>query len=975
MYIDALYAPNESVVKVVERVNGKRIYIDYPAIYEFFIKDVKGREKSIFGDSVSRITASSDKEFKQLKKIHSHKQKFESDIRPLHKILENYYNNSNLPNTHNLFFDIETAFDQETGYSDPEEANNPIISIAVHLQWSNQTVCLALPPKTITDKQAQHIAEKVGNVVICESEAEILRAFMLLIEDADIVSGWNSEGYDIPYTVNRIFKILGRNESRKLCLWGQMPSRREYSRGGRSSETYDLAGRIHFDYLQLYKKFTYEQRHSYSLDNIAEAELGERKVEYDGTLDDLYNRDFEKFLEYNIQDTLLLDQLDKKLQFIDLASSIAHSACVLLPAAMGAVAVTEHAIIIEAHSKNLRVPDKTHNSTNENSVYDVEFADLEDKAAGGWVQNPKPGLHKWVGSTDLNSLYPSVIRACNMSPETIVGQIRTTETDTEIMKWVSQPGAKKFMTEWWNDRFNVLEMECFYDGDRDTNVTLDLADGQTVNLSGAELRQLVFNKNNHWCITANGTIFRTDVDGIIPALLARWYVERQQMQRVKKDYAALINGIQLNNTLTFTPSEVGRSDGYAIDSVFSANELSSTTDIEAYLTKHHLHIKDGLVKHQDPDTLSKLISFWDKRQLVRKISLNSVYGGLLNVHCRFYDKRIGQSTTLTGRSITKHMAAKTNEFLDGTYDHEGRTALAGDTDSVFFSAYPALRKEIDSGEIIWTKESVIDLYDTIAEEVSNTFPQFMLETFNVPVARGTVIKSGREVIGETALFIKKKRYAIMVYDEEGTRRDSNGAPGKMKITGLDLRRSDTPKVVQDFLRHVLEMTLVLTSEEEIIKFIREFKRDFASKKPWQKGTPKAVNNLSKYGDILENYTKKKNIKGKLVKPTIPGHVMASINWNTLRDRYGDKFSGRIVDGQKIVVCPLKPNNDIRMHSIAYPVDEPHLPEWFTTLPFDEDAMMQTVVDKRLENLLGILKWDLTRTSLDVEHMEELFDFG
>lgn len=975
MYIDAIYEPNESVVKVVERVDGKRVFIDYPAIYEFFIKDPKGRDKSIFGDTLTRIVGSSDKEFKQLKKIHSHKQKFESDIKPLNKILEAYYINKNPPTTHNLFFDIETAFDKELGYSEPEDATNPIISIAVHLQWTNQTICLAVPPPTLTAEQAKSIAEDVGSTVLCTNEAEMLKAFLILIEDADIVSGWNSEGYDIPYTVNRIFKVLGRNESRKLCLWNKMPSKREYSRGGRTSETYDLVGRIHFDYLQLYKKFTYEERHSYSLDNIAEAELGEKKVEYDGTLDDLYHKDFQKFLEYNIKDTMLLDQLDKKLQYIDLASSIAHSACVQLPSAMGAVAVTENAIICEAHSKGLRVPDKVRNTTNENSVYDDEFADLEEKAAGGWVQNPKAGLHKWVGSTDLNSLYPSVIRACNMSPETLVGQIRTTETDTEIMKWVSQPGAKRFMTEWWNDRFHILEMECFYENDKHTNIIVDLVDNQSVSLSGAELRQLVFNSNNNWCITANGTIFRTDINGIIPELLARWYRERQQMQKIKKEYESLVNGVSIDNGITYTPTTSGTVDGYSLNEVFSISDLKNSNNIQDYLTKHNLYVVDGLVKHQNKDALNKLINFWDKRQLVRKISLNSVYGGLLNIHCRFYDKRIGQSTTLTGRSITKHMAAKTNEFLDGTYDHCGRTSIGGDTDSVFFSAYPVLRKEIESGEIVWTKESVIELYDTVAEEVSKTFPQFMLDTFNVPLNRGSVIKSGREVIGTTALFIKKKRYAVMVYDNEGKRCDVDGAPGKMKITGLDLRRSDTPKPVQEFLKQVLEMVLVQKTQDEVIEFIRAFKKSFAQKKPWEKGSPKAVNNLSRYGDILEQYTKKKSTHSKVSKPTIPGHVMASINWNMLRERYNDRYTGRIVDGQKIVVCPLKPNNDFRMSSIAYPVDESHLPEWFTDLPFDEDAMMQTVVDKKVENLLHILQWDLSRTSSDAEHMEELFDFG
>ena len=989
MYIDALYQKNEGVVKVVERVNGKRIYKDYAPIFDFYVKDPKGRHKSIFGETILHVSANSEKEFQQLRRIHSHRKTYESDIKQVNKIIEANYLHQNPPITHNAFFDIETAFDEERGYSQPEDADNPIISIAVYLQWLGQVVCLALAPDDISNEEAVRIAEEVGNVILYDTEAQLLDAFLFLIEDADILSGWNSEGYDIPYTVNRIFKLLGKAESRRLCLWNQLPGKRTYSRGGKENVTYDLVGRIHLDYLQLYKKFTYEQKHSYALDAIAEAELGEKKVEYDGTLDDLYRQDFKKFLEYNIQDTMLLDRLDKKLQYIDLASSIAHNNCVLIPAAQGAVAVTEQAIIVEAHSRNMHVPDRERRTIDENSVYDAGFEDLEDKAAGGWVQWPKKGLHKWVGSTDLNSLYPSVIRAFNMSPETLVGQIRTTQTDTEIMQWMSRPGRQPSLAEWWNDRFNVLEMEYFYDNDIAEKLTLDLADGSEALVTGAELRNLIFNEGHGWMITANGTIFRSDIEGVVPSLLARWYAERQKMQSIKKEYGALAKGIELDirkdiaaelaKLLENEPQQIA--DPYDIDQVFSSSTLAKKAEhknideLYKYMSSHNLILEGNVVTHRSKSTLNQIIGFWDKRQLVRKINLNSVYGGLLNVHCRFYDKRIGQSTTLTGRSITRHMAAKTNEFIDNEYDHTGRAVIYGDTDSVYFTAYPVLKNEIENGDIVWTKESVAELYDAVAEQVSGSFSDFLKETFNVPEKYGRVVKAGREIVGETGLFITKKRYAVLVYDDEGTRRDTDGKPGKLKIVGLDIRRSDTPKYVQKFLSDVLLRTLTNGSEDDVIQFIREFKEEFAKRKPWEKGAPKAVNNLTKYKDMLER-SMKMTMAGKgAAKPTIPGHVMASINWNMMIERHNDKHATKIVDGQKIVVCKLKENNDYRITSIAYPVDETHLPDWFTSLPFDDDKMSATIVDKKVENLLGVLGWDLTRTDPDMGHMEELFDFS
>ena len=981
MYVDAIFDPRDSTVKVVERDNGKRVFKDYPGIFEFYLQDPKGTHKGMHGESVSKVECSSIGEFKKMTRIHSHKNKYESDIKPVYKIIESFYKHQNPADLHIAFFDIETDFDKELGYSQPEDATNRIISIAVHLQWLGQTVCLALPPKGMDMEDAKDIADEVGNTILYHEEGDILDAFLTLIEDADVVSGWFSEGYDIPYTVNRIIKVLGRTEAKRMCLWNKFPKPRTFKRGGKDQQTYDLTGRVHLDYLALYKKFTYEERHSYSLDAVAEAELGERKVPYEGTLDELYNKDFKKFLEYNIQDTELLDKLDRKLQFISLASSIAHGNCVLMQAALGAVAVTEQAIIVEAHERGMVVPDKTH------SHHD----DLP--AAGGWVQQPKAGLHKWIGSSDLNSLYPSVIRCLNMSPETIVGQIRTDETDDAIYSYMEK-GSKYTFAGWWNDRFNTLEMEDFLQSDNVNRHYLDLEDGSTLEITGAELRQLIFESEQDWCVSANGTIFRNDIEGVIPGLLRRWYSERKVLQAFKRNYDSLTEGVTLdvrkdvaddiNEKLERKRAsrEFSLVNAYDADLAFSLTALKKKAaaknpeELYSYMLSHSIYFDDEyLVRHTDAVELKKIIGFWDKRQLVKKINLNSLYGGLLNIHCRFYDLRLGQSTTLTGRSIARHMAAKTNEYLDNSYDYGGRAIIYGDTDSVYFSAAPILSDEIEAGEVEWTKESVIELYTVIADQVSNTFPQFMNDTFNTPVDRSEVIKAGREVVAQTGLFIKKKRYALLVYDDEGMRKDTDGKSGKLKAMGLDLRRSDTPKTVQEFLTRILLQTLELEGEEEVIDAIRDFKKIFNALHPWEKGTPKAVNNLTNYQEKLERSLEVKLSGRKPATVTIPGHVMASLNWNKLRDNHHAMHVTKILDGSKIIVCRLKENNDLKMRSVAFPVDEPHLPDWFINLPFDEDAMMAAIVDKKVDNLLNVLHWDLSRTSPEAELMETLFDFG
>jgi DNA polymerase elongation subunit (family B) len=765
-------------------------------------------------------------------------------------------------------------FDPERGYAAPDDAFMPITAIAVHLQWLDTLICLAIPPKTMTMDEAKKAVEEFPNTFLFETEAEMLDTFLNLIQDADVLSGWNSEGFDIPYTVNRVTKVLSKDDTRRFCLWNQFPKKREYEKFGKTAITYDLIGRVHLDSLELYRKYNYEERHTYRLDAIGELEVGETKTQYEGTLDQLYNNDFRKFIEYNRQDTSLLDKLDKKLKFIDLANTIAHDNTVLLPTIMGAVAVTEQAIINEAHRRGLQIPNRPKRDDNEDT-----------QAAGAYVAYPKEGVHDWIGSLDINSLYPSVIRALNMGPESIVGQLRQTMTDAYIQ---GQMAKGKSFAAAWEGMFGSLEYTAVMNKEIGTEITIDWEGGESSVLSAAEVYQLVFDSNNPFMLSANGTIFTYEKEAVIPGLLKRWYSERKEMQAKLKEA-----------------------------------------------------IKAGNKIEED---------YWDKRQLVKKINLNSLYGALLQSGCRFFDKRLGQSTTLTGRQIAKHMAAKVNEIVTGEYNHVGKAIIYGDTDSCYFSAYKTLQKDIDKGLIPWTKESVIQLYDQVGNEVNGTFVEFMEDAFHCPRSRGEVIKAGREIVGSKSLFITKKRYAVLVYDKEGKRKDVNDKPGEIKAMGLDLKRSDTPEFMQDFLSQVLEKVLTGAAEDEVLDMITVFRSAFKARPGWEKGSPKRANNITAY----------QAKEAKAGKANMPGHVRASINWNTLKRMMGDKYSMQITDGAKVIVCKVK-DNPLGFTSVAYPVDELRLPQWFKDLPFNHDEMESTIIDNKLDNLIGVLNWDIRST--------------
>ena len=887
-YVDAFFNREADQIQVVERrEDGKRHYTEYPVRYTFYYGDQRGKYKSIYGDPLNKITCKNTKDFRKELAINKNKDLFESDINPIFQCLSTNYLNHDAPKLNIAFFDIETDFDPERGFADPADPFMPITAITVHLQWLDSLVTLAVPPKTLTMEQAQEQVKDFPNTHLFSDEADMLKTFLDLIDDADIISGWNSEGYDIPYCVNRVARVLSKNDTRRFCLWDQLPKKREYEKFGRTLVTYDLIGRVHLDSLELYRKYTYEERHTYRLDAIGEMEIGEKKTVYEGTLDQLYNNDFRTFIEYNRQDVALLDKLDKKLKFIDLSNELAHANTVLLQTTMGAVAVTEQAIINEAHHRGLQVPNRPKRDE-ENTA-----------AAGAYVAFPKKGLHKWIGSMDLNSLYPSVIRALNMDPATIVGQLRPELTQAFIDDQMTL--QKKSFAGAWEGKFGTLEYEAVMEKKKDVSLTVDFENGDSEILSGAEVYKLIYDSNQPWMLTANGTILTNEFDGVIPGLLKRWYQERKELQAMK---------------------------GKAIDA-------GNQTEID----------------------------FWDKRQLVKKINLNSLYGAILNPGCRFFDKRIGQSTTLTGRAIAKHMSAEVNKVITGKYDHVGDSIIYGDTDSVYFSAFPILKKEIEAGQIPWTKESVIKLYDQVCGEANKTFGKFMMEAFHCPKSRSDVIAAGREIVAESGLYITKKRYAALIYDNEGQRVDVDGKVGKVKAMGLDLKRSDTPVFMQDFLSELLMMVLQEKSEKDILERISEFRTEFKLRPGYEKGSPKRANRI---GD----YQRKEQREGKA---NMPGHVRASINWNTLKRMNGDKYSQEIVDGMKVIVCKLK-QNPLGYTSVAYPTDELRLPEWFKELPFDGDAMESTIIDNKLDNLIGVLNYDVAST-LQKNTFNNLFDFG
>jgi len=626
-YVDAILEKEKNTIHVVERANGKRVFNSYPSRYVMYWPSERGKYTSLFGERLEKFETTRWEEFqRECRQIPRDKQ-YESDINPIFRCFYDHYKNTPSPKLHVAFFDVETDFDPERGFSSTEEAFNPITAVSVYLSWLERNFTLVLKPKRLSQADAERIVSKFEDTVLCSNEAELLDVFLTLIEDADCVSGWNSEGYDIPYVHNRVVQVLSKEHTKRLCLWNRFPKKREYESYGRPTITYDLVGRIHLDYLQLYRKHTYHEMHSYRLDFVGEYEVSEKKIAYEGTLDTLYNEDFEKFIAYNRQDVMLLVKIDNKLKFIDLANDLAHTNGVLLPTTMGSVQLIDNAITNEAHDLGLCVPIRRREAP---AAPSAEGDDVDSTGlAGAYVADPVEGLHSWIGGVDINSLYPSTIRSLNMSKETVVGQIRSTATDRLISHRMNT--EKRTFADSWNEMFGTVEYNQVMNRDM-VMLAVDFEDGTTVELSADELYQWIFaNPKRQMTLSANGTIFDLSKEGVVPGLLARWYSERKQLQAEVKD-------------------------------------LFKKSDEEPDDTKKAEQREQA--------------EFYDRRQLIKKILLNSLYGAVGNSASLYYDNRIAQSTTLTGRCIVKHMGSKINEIIAGDYNHKGASVIYGDTDSV-----------------------------------------------------------------------------------------------------------------------------------------------------------------------------------------------------------------------------------------------------------------------------------------------------
>ena len=463
-----------------------------------------------------------------------------ADIAAHQKFLIEKYGTNDKPSKtcKEVFFDIECEMGGALTEDYISKAPKPITSIAWYDKQADQWAIVILDKKG----QLKHTKAKNKEIIPFKYEADLLDCFISRMREIepDMLIGYNSDYFDMPYLYFRIIKVLGEDEIKKLSPIGiaeDYLTKGFYDKNGKWVNTWyikdmyvSIPGIEPIDYMRLHRKYSWEDEPSWKLDAIGEKYVGINKVKYNGSLDKLFEEDIHKFIQYNFVDVEILVELDKKLQYLALTRNLAHKGKINYSEVYASSKIHDGAISAYLLSQNIIPPSRP------TGVKKLNYA-------GGYLFCPKAGLYKYMFDEDLTSLYPSIIMTLNIGRETMVGKILLDSLDERLENFGPYQGK--------SDRNNYLGLNDLKQLDPDK--ILSIADinniqtifynshnkenywGESKKMSVKDLIQYI--EKNKLSVAANGTFFRTDKKSVLSVILNKWFNERKEYKdKMKESY-------------------------------------------------------------------------------------------------------------------------------------------------------------------------------------------------------------------------------------------------------------------------------------------------------------------------------------------------------------------------------------------------------------------------------------------------------
>ena len=406
------------------------------------------------------------------------------------------------PEYHNVvFLDIECEIFGALTPENIKRAGGKITSIALYDKNLQTYYCYILDEtKSITPSH-----ENGKHIIPCHTETDLLYRFLDIWEQTDptIISGWNSEYFDIPFLYYRILNQLGVQQANRLSPLRTVQVEEYFDKKkGQNNTSINLRGINHLDYMLLHQKFIMKQEPSYKLNDIGLKYVKLGKVEYEGSLTKLFKDDIDKFIEYNIRDVEILVALDEKLQFIDLTVNICHLCHTPYENIFYSTALNEGAILTYLRRKNIVSPNKP-------TTTNPELKGVVEEYAGGYLKDPVPGLYEWVIDLDFTSLYPSIIRSLNIGVETLVGNVVLRD---------------KYDNKWALGDLQQL--------DPDYKILLENKKRKQTRITASELIKII--EKNKLKVSASGGLFKTEIGSVSAEVLTDWFAKRKEYKNMMK---------------------------------------------------------------------------------------------------------------------------------------------------------------------------------------------------------------------------------------------------------------------------------------------------------------------------------------------------------------------------------------------------------------------------------------------------------
>jgi DNA polymerase elongation subunit (family B) len=484
MYQNIYYERTKNTIHIWDDTRG---YFTMPYRKYAYKKDPYGQYRSMNGDKLTRISKWEKDEADEL---------FESDVPETTRVLVDMYD-SDIPSTGHRIMTFDIEVEMISGLPNTKEAQNEITSIAAHDSATNLFDVFVLDKKRKVKRDGEKINKDGREVTIhiFDNEKNLLFAFLNYYEEvnASILTGWNIDFFDIPYLYNRIKNVCGEGHAKRLSRIGQCfysPYRDKWTFGGVSI----------LDYINLYKQYNFGLESSYTLNHIATKELGRGKVDYEGSLDDLFENDLEKFIEYNIVDVDLVVAMDTKLKFIELCRAICHAGYVPYEDYIYSSKWLEGACLAYLKVKGLVATNKPKDRRERmQALRDND----EEKFIGAYVKEPIVGKYDWIYDLDLTSLYPSIIMTLNISPETKIGKISNWDAEA----WIKGEGMENYTIVGKDDTYEYTKQE---------------------------LAEVI--KDSNLGVAANGVLYSQDSPGLIADILNTWFQKRVEYRKLEKKY-------------------------------------------------------------------------------------------------------------------------------------------------------------------------------------------------------------------------------------------------------------------------------------------------------------------------------------------------------------------------------------------------------------------------------------------------------